>query len=162
MPITPEERDRLIQRWMETMRSYYRSDAKRVYYLSMEFLTGRLLSNSLLNMGFHEECRKALLDLALLSFCRKENHRYILQVWICFHDLTGFITGHTRHANIHEDEIGVHFWREFHSLLAIACREYFMTCKSQCESDQVPNITFVFCNQDLCHSILIVFRIQAE
>src|SRR3989337_1777042 len=44
-------RERLIGRWMETMRSYYRSDAKRVYYLSMEFLTGRLLSNSLLNMG---------------------------------------------------------------------------------------------------------------
>ncbi|HVB38014.1 MAG TPA: hypothetical protein VND92_05720, partial [Vicinamibacterales bacterium] len=44
-------RERLIERWMETMRSYYRSDTKRVYYLSMEFLTGRLLSNSLLNMG---------------------------------------------------------------------------------------------------------------
>jgi glucan phosphorylase len=40
-------RERLIEHWMETMRSYYRSDAKRVYYLSMEFLTGRLLSNSL-------------------------------------------------------------------------------------------------------------------
>ena len=40
-------RDRLIERWMDTMRSYYRSDAKRVYYLSMEFLTGRLLSNEL-------------------------------------------------------------------------------------------------------------------
>ena len=27
-------RERLIERWMETMRSYYREDAKRVYYLS--------------------------------------------------------------------------------------------------------------------------------
>ncbi|HLN23448.1 MAG TPA: glycogen phosphorylase, partial [Patescibacteria group bacterium] len=34
-------RDRLIARWMETMRSYYDNDAKRVYYLSMEFLIGR-------------------------------------------------------------------------------------------------------------------------
>ncbi len=58
-------RERLIERWMETMRSYYRSDAKRVYYLSMEFLTGRLLSNSLLNMGFYEECCGALADLEL-------------------------------------------------------------------------------------------------
>ncbi len=58
-------RERLIERWMETMRSYYRSDAKRVYYLSMEFLTGRILSNSLLNMGFHDECRAALADLDL-------------------------------------------------------------------------------------------------
>ena len=45
-------RERLIERWMETMRSYYRSDAKRIYYLSLEFLTGRLLTNSLLNLGF--------------------------------------------------------------------------------------------------------------
>jgi starch phosphorylase len=58
-------RERLIERWMETMRSYYRSDAKRVYYLSLEFLTGRLLTNNLLNMGFHEECRHALADLEL-------------------------------------------------------------------------------------------------
>jgi starch phosphorylase len=58
-------RERLIERWMETMRSYYASNAKRVYYLSMEFLTGRLLANSLLNMGFYEECREALSDLEL-------------------------------------------------------------------------------------------------
>jgi len=58
-------RERLIERWMETMRSYYESDAKRVYYLSLEFLTGRLLANSLLNMGFYEECREALSDLEL-------------------------------------------------------------------------------------------------
>ncbi len=58
-------RERLIERWMETMRTYYRSDAKRVYYLSMEFLTGRVLSNSLLNMGFYEACREALSDLEL-------------------------------------------------------------------------------------------------
>ncbi|MFA5073994.1 MAG: glycogen/starch/alpha-glucan phosphorylase [Nitrospirota bacterium] len=58
-------RERLIERWMQTMRSYYQSDAKRVYYFSMEFLTGRLLTNSLINMGFYEECRKALEDLDL-------------------------------------------------------------------------------------------------
>jgi glycogen phosphorylase len=56
-------RERLIERWMETMRSYYRSDAKRVYYLSLEFLTGRLLSNSLLNMGIYDECRRAFADM---------------------------------------------------------------------------------------------------
>src|SRR5512135_2798689 len=58
-------RERLIERWMETMRSYYRSDAKRVYYLSMEFLTGRLLLNSLSNMGCYDECREALAELEL-------------------------------------------------------------------------------------------------
>ena len=58
-------RERLIERWMDTMRSYYRADAKRVYYLSMEFLTGRLLSNSLLNLGCYDACRTALSDLEL-------------------------------------------------------------------------------------------------
>lgn len=58
-------RDRLIERWMETMRSYYQADAKRVYYLSLEFLIGRTLSNSLLNLGFYEECERALRELGL-------------------------------------------------------------------------------------------------
>ena len=56
-------RDRLIERWMDTMRGYYRRDAKRVYYLSMEFLTGRMLANSLLNTGLYGACREALVDL---------------------------------------------------------------------------------------------------
>lgn len=53
-------RDRLIAGWMETMRSYYEADAKRIYYLSMEFLMGRTLMNSMLNLGFDQECRLAL------------------------------------------------------------------------------------------------------
>ncbi len=53
-------RDRLIERWMETMRSYYRHDAKRVYYLSLEFLMGRALSNSLHNLGIYDEFGEAL------------------------------------------------------------------------------------------------------
>lgn len=64
-------RDRLIDRWMDTMRSYYVDNRKRVYYLSLEFLIGRTLSNSLLNMGFMDECLEALkeqgLDYDLLS-----------------------------------------------------------------------------------------------
>ena len=55
-------RDRLIERWMETMRRYYRNDAKRVYYLSMEFLIGRSLMNSVLNVGFLDEVRQACVD----------------------------------------------------------------------------------------------------
>src|SRR4030065_1236291 len=52
-------RDRLIERWMDTMRRYYRNDAQRVYYLSMEFLIGRSLVNSVLNVGFLDEVRQA-------------------------------------------------------------------------------------------------------
>ncbi|MDD5176859.1 MAG: glycogen/starch/alpha-glucan phosphorylase [Sterolibacterium sp.] len=58
-------RDRLIERWMDTMRSYYNRDAKRVYYLSMEFLMGRTLMNSLHNLGFDRECQQALAGLGI-------------------------------------------------------------------------------------------------
>jgi starch phosphorylase len=58
-------RDRLVERWMETMRTYYEQDAKRVYYLSLEFLMGRTLTNSLLNMAVHDEVREALLEIGL-------------------------------------------------------------------------------------------------
>ncbi|MBI5752757.1 MAG: glycogen/starch/alpha-glucan phosphorylase, partial [Hydrogenophilales bacterium] len=58
-------RERLIERWMETMRSYYREDTKRVYYLSMEFLMGRTLMNSMLNIGCEEGFRKAMNDMGL-------------------------------------------------------------------------------------------------
>ena len=57
-------RDCLTQRWMETMRTYYLGDVKRVYYLSMEFLIGRTLRNSLLNMGFYEEFQQAVEEVA--------------------------------------------------------------------------------------------------
>ena len=58
-------RDRLAERWMETMRSYYREDAKRIYYFSLEFLIGRMLVNSMSNVGFYDECLKALDELGL-------------------------------------------------------------------------------------------------
>ncbi len=53
-------RDRLIERWIKTQNAYYESDAKRLYYLSLEFLTGRTLGNSLINMGLMEPCNDAL------------------------------------------------------------------------------------------------------
>jgi starch phosphorylase len=58
-------RDHLIRQWIETMRSYSSTDAKRVYYLSMEFLTGRLLSNSLLNLDLYDDCREVLSEMDL-------------------------------------------------------------------------------------------------
>lgn len=40
----------------ETDDRYRREDAKRLYYLSMEFLIGRLLSNNLINLGIYDAC----------------------------------------------------------------------------------------------------------
>lgn len=56
-------RDRLIERWIETQQAYYRKGVKRVYYLSMEFLIGRLLGNALINLGLTEKMTEALQEL---------------------------------------------------------------------------------------------------
>ncbi|HQR39001.1 MAG TPA: glycogen/starch/alpha-glucan phosphorylase [Blastocatellia bacterium] len=56
-------RDRLIERWLSTQDTYLETDPKRVYYLSMEFLMGRTLGNSLVNLGLYDELRRALEDL---------------------------------------------------------------------------------------------------
>ena len=58
-------RDHLIERWMETHRSYYRQQKKRVYYLSLEFLIGRSLNNALLNIGFRDNTAAALQELGM-------------------------------------------------------------------------------------------------
>jgi starch phosphorylase len=56
-------RDRLVERWMRTQDTYYERDVKRVYYLSMEFLMGRSLGNSVLSLGLTDETQKALNEL---------------------------------------------------------------------------------------------------
>ncbi|HET9594086.1 MAG TPA: glycogen/starch/alpha-glucan phosphorylase, partial [Anaeromyxobacteraceae bacterium] len=53
-------RDRLMKRWIQTQQAYYGSDAKRVYYLSLEFLMGKALENNLINLGLYNGVRDAL------------------------------------------------------------------------------------------------------
>jgi starch phosphorylase len=57
--------DRLIERWKRTNSAYRMQDCKKAYYLSMEFLMGRTLSNAVLNLGFNGDLKQALYDLGL-------------------------------------------------------------------------------------------------
>ena len=49
-------RDRLIRNWLRTQYNYTQNAVKKVYYLSLEFLMGRLLGNALVNLDFYNEC----------------------------------------------------------------------------------------------------------
>ena len=56
-------RDRLIEKWITTQQTYYRKGAKRIYYLSMEFLMGRLLGDALINLGLYDTAQQAMNEL---------------------------------------------------------------------------------------------------
>ena len=53
----------LIDIDIQTQQRYRDRDAKRLYYISMEFLTGRLLASNLINLGIYEKCRRYLAGL---------------------------------------------------------------------------------------------------
>jgi starch phosphorylase len=55
-------RDRLVQRWLATQRTYEERDVKRVYYLSSEFLTGRSLGLCLVNLGLYGVAEKLMAE----------------------------------------------------------------------------------------------------
>ncbi|WP_164730410.1 glycogen/starch/alpha-glucan phosphorylase [Pelagibacterium montanilacus] len=53
-------RDRIIDQWMESTRDTWRTSKKRVYYLSLEFLIGRLMRDAITNLGLMDDVREAL------------------------------------------------------------------------------------------------------
>lgn len=55
-------RDKMIRNWLRTQEVYKEKDVKRVYYLSMEFLMGRLLENALINLDLYDEVKKITND----------------------------------------------------------------------------------------------------
>lgn len=56
-------RDRIIHQWDISRKEQAKAKAKRVYYLSLEFLMGRAMTNNITNMGLENEVTKALKDL---------------------------------------------------------------------------------------------------
>ena len=58
-------RDRIVYRWLASERASNAKGSKQVYYLSFEFLIGRLLADVLCNLGLDEVSRAALGDLGV-------------------------------------------------------------------------------------------------
>ena len=58
-------RDRIVERWISTQEEYGRQNTKRVYYMSLEFLIGRLLGNNVINLKADHLCREALKEYGI-------------------------------------------------------------------------------------------------
>lgn len=56
-------KDQIIDYWMKSQKEYEKQDAKRLYYMSMEFLMGRALGNNLINLQAYEGVKEVLEEL---------------------------------------------------------------------------------------------------
>ena len=65
MALAHTVRDRLVERWISTVRNYQAQDVRVVCYLSAEFLTGPHLANNLINLGIYDETEQAMRRLGL-------------------------------------------------------------------------------------------------
>ncbi len=58
-------RDRIVERWIVTQQSYHKKNVKRIYYLSMEFLIGRLLATNTLNLNLWDQTKGAMEEMGI-------------------------------------------------------------------------------------------------
>ncbi len=63
MALTLAIRDKVVEPWFRANRASYQAQSKRVYYLSMEFLIGRLLEDAVMNLGLTEAAHEAVTGL---------------------------------------------------------------------------------------------------
>ena len=56
-------KDDIVDKWIATHKQYEKQDAKTVYYLSMEFLTGRALGNIIINLKANDVVRETLNEI---------------------------------------------------------------------------------------------------
>ncbi|MGO9339537.1 MAG: glycogen/starch/alpha-glucan phosphorylase [Terracidiphilus sp.] len=65
MALAHTVRDRIVERWMSTLKNYRAQDVRVVCYLSAEFLTGPHLANNLINLGIYDQTEQAMRQLGL-------------------------------------------------------------------------------------------------
>lgn len=66
-------RDIMVEKWIKTQKASYAKGKKRVYYLSLEFLIGRSLGNSIINLGIYDEVKQAVEELGFdMNLLREE------------------------------------------------------------------------------------------
>ena len=65
MALAHTVRDRIVERWMSTLKNYQAQDVRVVCYLSAEFLTGPHLANNLINLGIYDQTEQAMRQLGI-------------------------------------------------------------------------------------------------
>ncbi|MBA3007036.1 MAG: glycogen/starch/alpha-glucan phosphorylase [Proteobacteria bacterium] len=66
-------RDIMVEKWIATQKASYAQGKKRVYYLSLEFLIGRSLGNSMINLGIYDAVQQAVEELGFdMDLLREE------------------------------------------------------------------------------------------
>jgi len=66
-------RDIMVEKWIATQKASYAKGKKRVYYLSLEFLIGRSMGNSLINLGIYDAVQQAVEELGFdMDILREE------------------------------------------------------------------------------------------
>ena len=60
MAVSHTVRDLIVDSWFTATRRTYNQAGKRVYYLSLEFLIGRILEDAMVNLGLHEQIEQVL------------------------------------------------------------------------------------------------------
>jgi starch phosphorylase len=60
MALSHAIRDRIVEPWFASTRRTWAEDKKRVYYLSMEFLIGRILEDATINLGLYDAANEAM------------------------------------------------------------------------------------------------------
>ncbi|MGL4860211.1 MAG: glycogen phosphorylase [Enterobacteriaceae bacterium] len=58
-------RDRMVERWLRSTRAVISQDTRLTYYLSMEYLLGRTLSNAMMSLGIYDQVKQALDGMGL-------------------------------------------------------------------------------------------------
>ncbi|RPI18858.1 MAG: glycogen/starch/alpha-glucan phosphorylase [Ignavibacteriae bacterium] len=58
-------RRRLTRNWIDTQKKYNESNSKKVFYLSLEYLTGNLLGNALLNLGLYDAYKETFRQMGI-------------------------------------------------------------------------------------------------
>src|SRR6202035_4985713 len=58
-------RDRVLHRWIATSETYHRQGSRTLAYISAEYIPGRHLGHTALNLGLYEEVRRAITELGL-------------------------------------------------------------------------------------------------